>query len=154
ECPICIVDNQYSTHMSLADFTGIIDTLVANEGWCESVALSGGEPTSHPQIMDLVRIATRPEIGRIVLITNGLRLGKDRKFAEAVKQSGAYVGLQLDGFTADTHERIRGRDLCAEKELALAALRELAIPTQIIYVATRGVNEDQIGQVVDLFLRE
>src|SRR5262249_30077066 len=62
ECPICIVDNQYSTHMSLADFTGIIDTLVANEGWCESVALSGGEPTSHPQIMDLVRIATRPEI--------------------------------------------------------------------------------------------
>jgi tetraether lipid synthase len=154
ECPICIVDNQYTTHMSLADFTAIIDTLVANEGYCESVALSGGEPTSHPQIMDLVRIASRPEIGRVVLITNGLRLGKDRKFAEAVKQSGAYVGLQLDGFTADTHERIRGRDLCEEKELALAALRELEIPTQLIYVATRGVNEDQIGQVVDLFLRE
>src|SRR5262249_14859098 len=121
ECPICIVDNQYTTHMALADFTAIIDTLVANEGWCESVALSGGEPTSHPHIMDLVRIASRPEIGRVVLITNGLRLGKDRKFAEAVKQSGAYVGLQLDGFTADTHERIRGRDLCAEKELALQA---------------------------------
>ncbi len=154
ECPICIVDNQYSNHITLEAFTGVIDTLVANEGYCESIALSGGEPTSHPQILELVRIASRPEIGRVVLITNGLRLGKDRRFAEAVKKSGAYVGLQLDGFTAETHEKIRGRDLCEEKDLALAALRELSIPTQLIYVATRGVNEDQIGRVVELFLRE
>ena len=154
ECPICIVDNQYSNHITLADFTAVIDGMVANEGQCESIALSGGEPTSHPQIMELVRIASRPEIGRVVLITNGLRLGKDRKFAEAVKASGAYVALQLDGFTADTHEKIRGRDLCAEKDAALAVLRELDIPTQLIYVATRGVNEDQIGRVVELFLRE
>jgi uncharacterized radical SAM superfamily Fe-S cluster-containing enzyme len=154
ECPICIVDNQYSNHISLDDFTRVIDTLVLNEGACESVALSGGEPTSHPQILDLVRIASRPEIGRVVVITNGLRLGKDRRFAEALKASGAYVALQLDGFTAEAHEKIRGRDLCEEKEAALAALRELDIPTQIIFVATRGVNDDQIGRVVELFLRE
>jgi uncharacterized radical SAM superfamily Fe-S cluster-containing enzyme len=154
ECPICIVNNQYSTHLGLDEFGAIIDTMVRNEGYCESVALSGGEPTSHPHIMDLVRIATRPEIGRVVIITNGLRLGKDRRFAEEVKASGAYVGLQLDGFTADTHEKIRGKDLVKEKDAALLALRELDIPTQIIFVATRAVNEHQIGQVVDLFLSE
>ncbi len=154
ECPICIVNNQYSNHITLEVFGQMIDGLVTKEGMCESIALSGGEPTSHPQILDLVRIATRPEIGRVVVITNGLRLGRDRKFAEALKASGAYVGLQLDGFTADTHEKIRGKDLVKDKEAAIAMCRELDIPAQVIFVAARGVNEHQIGQVVELFLKE
>ena len=152
ECPICIVDNQYSNHMAPATFAKIIDGLVEAEGSCESVALSGGEPTSHPQILDLIAIANRPEIGRVVLITNGIRLGKDREFAKQLKELGVYIGLQLDGFTPEVHTAIRGRDLVAEKNAALAAIRELDLPTQLIFVATRGVNEHQIGQVVELFL--
>ncbi|WP_428268334.1 radical SAM protein [Haliangium sp.] len=154
ECPVCIVDNQYSTHMSRADFARVIDGLIEKEGQCESVALSGGEPTSHPELLELVREADRPEIGRVVVITNGLRLGRDREFAAALKASGAYVALQLDGFDAETHERIRGRDLSADKQAALAALREHRIPTQLIFVAVRGVNEHQIGQAVELLLSE
>ena len=154
ECPICIVDNQYSNHISLEAFGRMIDRLVEGEGILESVALSGGEPTSHPQFLELVRIASRPQIGRVAVITNGLRLAKDRTFAEAFKASGAYCSLQLDGFTADTHEKIRGRDLCKEKEAALRVLKELDVPTQLIFVATRGVNEDQIGRAVELLLAE
>lgn len=154
ECPVCIVDNQYSTHLAPATFAKMIDGLVAAEGICESVALSGGEPTSHPQLLELIKIATRPEIGRVVVITNGLRLGRDRAFAQALKDSGVYIGLQLDGFSADVHERIRGKDLTEEKAAALAALRELDLPTQLIFVATRGVNEHQIGQAVELLVKE
>ncbi len=152
ECPICIVDNHYSNHMSPATFSKIVDGLIEAEGTCESIALSGGEPTTHPQILELLAIANRPEIGRIVLITNGIRLGKDRAFAQALKDMGIYVGLQLDGFTADVHIKIRGRDLVAEKNAALKILAELDIPTQLIFVATKGVNDHQIGQVVELFL--
>jgi uncharacterized radical SAM superfamily Fe-S cluster-containing enzyme len=152
ECPICIVNNQYSKHMSIDAFRRIVDGLVEAEGTCESIALSGGEPTSHPELLDLIRIATRPEIQRVVIITNGLRIGKDRAFAEAIKESRAYVALQLDGFTADTHEAIRGRDLCAEKAAALATLKELQIPTQLIFVAAKGINDHQIGQAVQLLL--
>lgn len=154
ECPICIVNNQYANHISNEDFSAVIDTLVRNEGQLESVALSGGEPTSHPRILELLDIASRDEIGRVVLITNGLRLGRDRKFAEEIKRRGAYVGLQFDGFTADTHEKIRGRDLCEEKAAALAMLKEFSIPTQLIFVAARGVNEHQIGRIVEMFLSE
>lgn len=152
ECPICIVNNQYSNHMAPEMFAKIIDTLIENEGTCESVAISGGEPTSHPQILELIDIATRDEIGRVVVITNGLRLGKDRAFAEALKERGVYIGLQFDGFTADTHEKIRGRDLCEEKSAALTMIDELELRTQIIYVAARGANEHQIGRIVELFL--
>jgi uncharacterized radical SAM superfamily Fe-S cluster-containing enzyme len=152
ECPVCIVNNQYSTHLEPATFARMIEGLVAAEGTCESVALSGGEPTSHPQILELIGIASRPEIARVVLITNGLRIARDRDFAQSIKDSGAYVALQLDGFDARSHELVRGRDLCAEKTAALAILEELDIPTQLIFVAVRGVNEDQIGRAVELLL--
>lgn len=152
ECPICIVDNKYANHMEPATFQKIVDGLVEAEGACESLALSGGEPTSHPQILELLRIANRPEIGRVVLITNGIRLGKDRAFAKALKEMGVYIGLQLDGFTSDVHVKLRGKDLVAEKNAALATLAELDIPTQLIFVATKGVNDHQIGQVIELFL--
>ncbi len=154
ECPICIVDNQHSTHLSPEAFSGIIDTLVEREGRCESVAISGGEPTSHPQLLELVRIADRPETRRAVVITNGPRLARHRKIAQALKDAGAYVALQLDGFAAETHQRIRGKDLVKEKEAALAILRELQIPTQMIFVATGGVNEHELGEAVELFLKE
>lgn len=154
ECPVCIVENQYSTHMAPEVFGRIIDDLVSKEGYCESVALSGGEPTSHPQILELIDIATRPEIGRVVLITNGLRLGQDREFAQALKDKNAYIGLQLDGFDARTHEAMRGRDLTEQKAAALETIRALHLPTQMIFVATHGVNDDQVGRAVQLFLEE
>ena len=152
ECPICIVDNNYSKHMEPATFQKIVDGLVEAEGVCETIALSGGEPTSHPQILELLKIACRPEIGRVVLITNGIRLGKDRELAQALKDMGIYIGLQLDGFTAEVHTKIRGKDLVKEKDAALAMIDEFDLPTQLIFVATRGVNDHQIGQVVELFL--
>jgi uncharacterized radical SAM superfamily Fe-S cluster-containing enzyme len=154
ECPICIVNNQYSKHMTRESFQRIVDGLVAAEGTCESIALSGGEPTSHPQLLEMIAIATRPEIQRVVIITNGLRIGKDRAFAEAIKASGAYIALQLDGFTAETHEAIRGRDLCTEKAAALRMLKELQIPSQLIFVAAKGINDHQVGQAVELLLAE
>lgn len=152
ECPICIVDNKYANHMSLETFAKIVDGLVEAEGACESLALSGGEPTSHPQILELLKIANRPEIGRVVLVTNGIRLGRDRAFAQAIKDMGVYVGLQLDGFTPDVHIKLRGKDLTQEKAAALAVLKDLDIPTQIIFVATKGVNDHQVGQVLELFM--
>jgi uncharacterized radical SAM superfamily Fe-S cluster-containing enzyme len=154
ECPVCIVNNTNANHLSNEAFSRMIDSLVKNEGQLESVALSGGEPTSHPRLMELIAIASREEIGRVVVITNGLRLGKDRKFAQQIKESGAYIALQFDGFTADTHEKMRGRDLCAEKAAALKMLKEFEIPTQLIFAAVRGVNEHQIGQIVEMFLSE
>jgi hypothetical protein len=152
ECPVCIVNNQYSKHMTTEQFTRIVDQLVAREGQLESIALSGGEPTSHPKLLELIAIADRPEIARVVIITNGVRLGRDRAFAEELKKRGVYIGLQMDGFDANTHEKLRGRDLGKEKEAALKMIRELDLPTQMIAVVAKGINDDQVGQLIDLFL--
>jgi len=151
-CPTCLVDNRSAHHLAPETFARMVDELIAREGQVEALAISGGEPTCHPRLLELVELASRPEIGRVMVLTNGLRIAKDRAFAEQLKAKGAYVSLQLDGFTPDVHRKLRGRDLTAEKEAALATLEELEIPTQLIFVAARGVNEDQIGKVVELFL--
>lgn len=153
-CPVCIVDNQYSSHMSAAEFSGIIDRLIAAEGSLDAVTISGGEPSVHPHILEFLQLAKRPEISRVTLVTNGLRIGRDRAFAEALKAMDVYVILQLDGFSAEAHKKVRGRDLTKEKQAALDMLRELNIPTQITFVAARKVNEHEIGQAVRLLLSE
>ena len=84
-----------------------------NEGQCESIALSGGEPTSHPRILELIDIAIAPtRSAASSIITNGLRLGRDRAFAEALKaKRGATSACSSTASPPRRHEKIRGRDL-------------------------------------------
>ncbi len=154
ECPVCIVDNQYSHHMSVEAFTAIVDRLVAHEGTLDAVTISGGEPTIHPHILEFIDVARRPEVARVTLVTNGLRIGKDRAFAEELKKRDVYVILQLDGFSPESHTKVRGRDLTGEKQAAIDMLRALSIPTQLSFVPARGVNEHEIGKAVELMLKE
>jgi uncharacterized radical SAM superfamily Fe-S cluster-containing enzyme len=152
ECPICIVNNHYSNHMSLPDFQGIIDLLIKAEGTLETITLSGGEPTSHPEFLTLVDLATRPEIGRVSVVTNGIRLAKSREFCEELKKRNVYVILQFDGFDDEVQKQIRGVPLMDIKWKALEHLAELQISTQIAFVPARNINEKQLGEAVRLML--
>ncbi|MCA9796451.1 MAG: radical SAM protein [Candidatus Eremiobacteraeota bacterium] len=152
ECPVCIVNNQYSNHMTKDDFQGIIDLLLKAEGSLETITLSGGEPTSHPHFLELVDMATRPEIGRVSVVTNGIRIANSREFCEQLKARNVYVILQLDGFTDEIQTTIRGVPLMETKWKALENLAELGISTQIAYVPARGVNEHQLGDAVRLLM--
>ncbi|HLL15792.1 MAG TPA: radical SAM protein [Pyrinomonadaceae bacterium] len=152
ECPVCIVNNQYSNHMSLGDFQEIIDLLVRHEGVLDTVTLSGGEPTSHPQFWELIDIATRPEVGRVSVVTNGIRIARSKEFCARLKEKNVYVILQFDGFTDDVQKAIRGVDLMETKHRALEHLGEFNISTQIAFVPARGVNEHQLGDAVRLLL--
>src|SRR4029077_3842092 len=123
--------------------------LVDHEGTLDAVTLSGGEPTIHPHILEFIDVATRKEVNRVTLVTNGLRIGKDRAFAEALKKRDVYVILQLDGFSPESHTKVRGRDLTDEKKAAIDMLRELDIPTHLSFVPARGVYEHEIGKAVE-----
>lgn len=152
ECPICIVNNQYSNHMSLEDYQGILDLLLKAEGSLETITLSGGEPTSHPHFLEMVDMATRAEIGRVSVVTNGIRIAKSKAFCEELKRRNVYVILQLDGFNDEIQKTIRGVPLMETKWKALENLAELQISTQIAFVPARGVNEHQLGEAVRLLM--
>lgn len=101
--------------------------------------ISGGEPTIHPQFLEILDAAKQRPIKHLMVNTNGVRLAADKAFAERLP---SYL-LQL-----------RGADLRAVRQRALARLNELGISTTVFVTVERGVNDDEFGPIVDFALKQ
>lgn len=152
DCPICIANNQDNGFLSVEKFQAIVDNLVKTEGVIENLTLSGGEPTLHPHFQRLIEIANRPEISRVSLVTNGIKLAQDMDFCRRIKEKNVYVILQWDGFDDNVYMALRGKPLLEIKKNALNNLEKLDIQTQLIFVAARNINDHQIGDAIRLLL--
>jgi uncharacterized radical SAM superfamily Fe-S cluster-containing enzyme len=153
ECPICIVQNRYNYHMSREEFTATIDGLIEKEGVLDTVNLSGGEPTMHPEFLTLLDLAQRPEISRISISTNGLRMASDFAFCQELARRGVYVNLQLDALRNPELRVLRGAgDHHAARLHTLENLERAGVRTTIVSTVAKGVNDDQIGDCVRLLL--
>lgn len=112
------------------------------------VKLTGGEPTLHPQIMNILRFI-RFENLRITIETNGI-LCTPELSRELAAGKNPFVSVSLDGVDKETHEWVRGREGCFQK--ALEGIRNLVgagLKPQIIMTLMRR-NKDQIEEVIRL----
>ena len=82
--------------------------------------------------------------------SNGLRLATDEDFCRALADLGVYVMLSFDTFQPERALRIHGRDVIAQKQQALENLQRFGIGTTLLNVMIRGLNEDEIGEVIRL----
>jgi uncharacterized radical SAM superfamily Fe-S cluster-containing enzyme len=153
DCPICFAESGtghqpdgYS--LTLEEVESMLDAFVRAEGEPESVQLSGGEPSIHPQILDMLAAAKRRGIRLVMLNTNGIRLARDPRFAPALAALGVHVYLQFDGFKDSTHLAIRGRRLQDEKLRALDRCAEAGVSVSLAAAIERGLNEDEAGEIV------
>ena len=60
----------------------MLDALVASEGEPDLVQISGGEPTIHPQILEILARRARRPIRHVMLNTNGIRIAAEPDFVE------------------------------------------------------------------------
>jgi uncharacterized radical SAM superfamily Fe-S cluster-containing enzyme len=73
-----------------------------------AVSLSGGEPTLHPRLGEVIGAARREGLD-VTMFSNGLRLGEDPALAPRLAASGlAYLYLQLDTLREEVCALIRG----------------------------------------------
>ena len=153
-CPICFTYNRAdaSYFMPPDEFARHIDFVVQATGGVDLVNITGGEPTLHPQLLDLLRLARRPEIGRITVNSNGLTLARRPELAEQLAELGAYVILSLDTLDPETSVRLHGRDITQAKQAALRNLERAGVPTTVLMVLVGGVNEGELGAILDLAL--
>ena len=151
-CPVCFADSspQRQTHRSLAEIAAMLETLVESEGNPDLVQISGGEPTLHPQILDILHLAKSHPIRHVMLNTNGIRIATDKAFvAELARlKPGFEVYLQFDSLKREALENLRGADLRKIRAQALANLEEAGISTTLVCVVKKGVNDDEIGDIV------
>jgi len=145
------VQNRNNYMMSIDEFTATIDGLVEKEGQLDTVNLSGGEPTIHPRFLELLDIARRPEIARISISTNGLRIASDEGFCRELAARKVYVNLQLDALRNPELRVLRGAgDHHGVKVRALDNLERAGVRTTIVSTVAKGVNDHQIGECIRL----
>jgi uncharacterized radical SAM superfamily Fe-S cluster-containing enzyme len=151
-CPTCYAASgpERLTHRSLDEVRAMLDAVIRSEGEADVVQLSGGEPTLHPQFFEVLAEARARPIKHLMLNTNGIRIAQDAGFAERLAEQGAdfEVYLQFDSLRREALLDLRGADLRRVREQALERLNALDISTTLVMTVKRGVNDDEVGDVI------
>ena len=140
----------YNLTLEQVDF--MLDQFVRTEGDPEVVQFSGGEPTLHPKLFDMIRMAQDKGIRHVMVNTNGRRIARDAKWAGQLGKLKPMVYLQFDGLEDDVYVKLRGEPLLEEKLAALDRLAELDLNTILVAAIERDVNEHQVGPLVQFGL--
>jgi uncharacterized radical SAM superfamily Fe-S cluster-containing enzyme len=151
-CPVCFAGSSpaHTNQRTLAEIEFMLDTLVESEREPDLVQISGGEPTIHPQIMEILKLAKSKPIRHVMINTNGIRIARDPDFVKQLAElrPGFEVYLQFDSTRRAALENLRGADLRRIREQALANLEAAGISTTLVCVVKKGVNDDEIGEIV------
>jgi len=143
--------------LSVETFTQQLDRLLAHgKEDVDTVQLSGGEPTVHPDLVRMVEICFERNVKKVYINTNGIRLAKDRDLVRRLAAIDAgrdrlQFYLQFDGFADDTYAKIRGaRGLLSIKRQAIENALEVGLFVLPVMTVTRGINLHEIGQVLQM----
>ena len=114
-----------------------------------SVQFSGGEPTLSPHFLRAIDYANRAGYFCVQCATNGIRFAQDREFARAAKRAGLRLAyLQFDGIGEEANAHRKVGNLFDVKLRAIENLHAEKIDVVLVVTVVRGVNDDQVGQVV------
>ncbi len=112
------------------------------------VRMTGGEPLVRKGITELsTRLATLPGIEDLSLSTNCVSMAR---FAEPLKQAGvSRINVSLDSLNPDKFREITGGKLGKVVDGLMAAKAAGFSPIKINAVAMKGVNDDELGDMVE-----
>lgn len=157
-CPVCYAESgpERQAHRSLAQVESMLDAIVANEGEADVVQISGGEPTIHPDFFAILDAAKRRPIRHLMVNTNGIRIARDAAFSARLASYKPLfeIYLQFDSMRSQPLEILRGADLRDVRMKAIERLNELEISTTLVVTLQRGVNDGEIGEIVEFALTQ
>lgn len=157
-CPVCYSESgpHRPTHRSMEQIEFMLDAVVLNEGEPDVVQISGGEPTIHPEFWRVLELAKSKPIKHLMLNTNGVKIAAERDFAKklAAYMPGFEVYMQFDSLRADSLVKLRGEDLREVRLKALERLNEHNVSTTLVVTLQKGVNEGEIGEIIDFALKQ
>jgi len=150
-CPVCYANSDEGQPLELGVLDKMLDMYVESEhGKAEILQISGGEPTLHPRLFDILDLARSKNIRYLMLNTNGLRIAQDIDFVKQLAKftPGFEVYLQFDGLVDSIHTRLRGRPLAAIKQKAIDNLSQCGVPLTLVAMISDGVNDHEIARIV------
>jgi 7,8-dihydro-6-hydroxymethylpterin dimethyltransferase len=159
-CKVCYADSNADSAdgsrgdrvLPLALLQAHLEALIAAKGRLDSIQITGGEASLHPQFWQILEfVAGHPGIAKVYLPTNGLlfsRAGMAQRLARYREK--VLVLLQFDGAERRTNQQLRAADPLKIRLKLIKLLNALNIPMQLTMTIARGVNEQEIAWVVDM----
>ena len=154
-CRYCMPEQDYVwlpkqsilTFEEIARLVGIFTSLGV-----EKVRLTGGEPLLRHDLPTLTgMLARNASIRDLALTTNGLLLAKQ---AEALQRAGlGRVTVSLDTLRPDRMRELARSDRHADVLAGIAAARAAGLPLKFNSVVMRGVNEDELVDLIEFARR-
>jgi uncharacterized radical SAM superfamily Fe-S cluster-containing enzyme len=153
-CPTCFASSGSGDFKDLATIERMITTFTSHETNPEVLMLSGGEPTIHPQILEIIDLARSKGVTWVVVNTNGKRIAREEEFAAQLAERKVWLYFQFDGFKPETGLKIRGEaDLIDMKLKTLEVCEKVNLPAIAVMTVEEGVNDDEIGAVCEFVLK-
>jgi tetraether lipid synthase len=150
DCPVCFSDANNPAHdVPVPEVRRRLERLLHVTGDPIPIQISGGEPTVHQDLPEIVALAHRLGYRNIELITNGIRISQRPALLRELRDNGVTaVYLQFDGLRKSTYVAIRGQDMAEVRQRAVDAARHVGLCCTLAVAVTRGVNDDELGDVV------
>jgi hypothetical protein len=153
-CPVCYSDARGDRKMPLATFKEHILRLIDKKGTLDSVQLTGGEAVLHPEFWEMVSFLHAQRVKKIYLPTNGILFADPQVAGQAGPfREKLMVLLQFDGRTTKTNKAMRHANPAAIREQVIENFGRLGVHMQLTMTITLGVNEQEVGWVVETALR-
>lgn len=147
-CAVCYADSKGDRYLPLADFQARMLALLAQKGTLDSVQLTGGEASLHPQFLELVGwLHAQEGVRKIYLPTNGLRL-PPLVPALAAWRDKLMVLLQFDSVADAPTQRLRNATPASIRARVVDACGEVGLHVQLTMTVDVDTNLDDVRAVV------
>ncbi len=113
-----------------------------------ALQITGGEPTLHPRIVEIVELAKKDGFDQIQLNTTGINLGLHPELAVKLRHAGvSTLYMSFDGVSARANPKNHW-----ETPLALDACRKSGISVVLVPTVIRTINEHELGAMINFAL--
>jgi uncharacterized radical SAM superfamily Fe-S cluster-containing enzyme len=153
DCPICytVNKNEHAFVMPKEELAAILHGLSARGTDTDIINFTGGEPTLHPELPALLRMAREAGIRRLTVSTNGLKL-LDEEYVKQLAEVDARIVLSLDTFDEDVDMSMLGARTVKAKLKVLDHLAKHDVTTTILPAVARGYNDKDVPRLFELVL--
>ncbi|MEM1539253.1 MAG: radical SAM protein [Candidatus Bathyarchaeia archaeon] len=156
-CPVCLESSRGRNNPELNQIENSLKKLLMYEGKETSLQISGGEPTTREDLVEIIQAAASLGFKKIEVNTNGIEIGKNRTLAKDLAAAGLRgIYLQFDGLIPEANVLLRGSnpDLLPLKEMAIERAKRADLEVTLAATIVKGVNDNQLWEIIKYAIKK
>lgn len=155
-CRVCLADSKArGIDVPASVVISSLRKLLVAEGAATPLQFAGGEPTLHPEILEIVRQARQMGFKKMEIDSNGLLLADRPELAGELRAAGVTgVYLQMDSLDPGEHSFIRGRNLLEEKLRAIDNCRSAGLQVVLAVTVVPGINDHRLWDLIQFGIQQ